>query len=125
MATAREHGVTATPAWLVDGAFVIPGVQPAETIERWVRLLRPARVTRARRTLTDGHVTGRPPRTSVGTPFPIEPAIRGVPVHETNELTRMQRFWSWLAVELGKRAGLVAVIGLLLTLDRRRTARPS
>ncbi len=28
----------------------------------------------------------------------------------------MQRFWSWLAVELGKRAGLVAVIGLLLTL---------
>ena len=37
-------------------------------------------------------------------------------MHETNELTRMQRFWSWLAVELGKRAGLVAVIGLLLTL---------
>ena len=30
--------------------------------------------------------------------------------------TRMERFWSWLAVELGKRAGLVAVIGLLLTL---------
>src|SRR3954470_1602905 len=28
----------------------------------------------------------------------------------------MQRFWSWLAVELGKRAGLVAVVGLLLTL---------
>ena len=28
----------------------------------------------------------------------------------------MQRFWSWLAVELGKRAGLVAVIGLLITL---------
>jgi predicted RND superfamily exporter protein len=27
----------------------------------------------------------------------------------------MQRFWSWLAVNLGKRAGLVSVIGLLLT----------
>src|SRR6478609_6214456 len=32
------------------------------------------------------------------------------------EYTRMQRFWSWLAVELGKRAGLVAVVGLLITL---------
>ena len=28
----------------------------------------------------------------------------------------MQRFWSWLAVNLGKQAGLVSVIGLLLTL---------
>ena len=28
----------------------------------------------------------------------------------------MQRFWSWLAVNLGKKAGLVSVIGLLLTL---------
>ncbi len=28
----------------------------------------------------------------------------------------MQRFWSWLAVELGKRAGLVALVGLILTL---------
>src|SRR6478609_8941368 len=28
----------------------------------------------------------------------------------------MDRFWSWLAVGLGKRAGLVAVIGLLVTL---------
>ena len=28
----------------------------------------------------------------------------------------MQRFWSWLAVELGRRAGLAAVIGLLITL---------
>src|SRR6478735_1149641 len=27
----------------------------------------------------------------------------------------MQRFWSWLAVELGRRAGLAAVIGLLIT----------
>ena len=39
MALAREHGVAATPAWLVDGAFVIPGVQPAETIGRWVTRL--------------------------------------------------------------------------------------
>lgn len=28
----------------------------------------------------------------------------------------MERFWSWLAVELGKRAGLVAAVGLLVTL---------
>ena len=28
----------------------------------------------------------------------------------------MQRFWSRLAVELGKRAGLVSVVGLLVTL---------
>jgi uncharacterized protein len=28
----------------------------------------------------------------------------------------MQRFWSWLAVELGRRAGLVALVGLILTL---------
>ena len=40
MALAGEHGVAATPAWLVDDAFVIPGVQPAETIERWVTRLR-------------------------------------------------------------------------------------
>jgi predicted DsbA family dithiol-disulfide isomerase len=36
MAVAREHGVTATPAWLVDDALVIPGVQPVETLERWI-----------------------------------------------------------------------------------------
>ena len=28
----------------------------------------------------------------------------------------MRRFWSWLAVELGKRAGLVALVGLILTM---------
>ncbi len=28
---------------------------------------------------------------------------------------RMERFWSWLAVTLGKRAGLVSIIGLLIT----------
>lgn len=27
----------------------------------------------------------------------------------------MQRFWSWLAVQLGRRAGLVSIIGLLVT----------
>lgn len=36
MARAREHGVSATPAWLVDGVFLIPGVQPVETVQRWV-----------------------------------------------------------------------------------------
>lgn len=35
--------------------------------------------------------------------------------HDTRN-TRMQQFWSWLAVQLGKRAGLVAVVGLLITL---------
>ena len=33
-----------------------------------------------------------------------------------SHLTRMQRFWSWLAVYLGKHAGMVAIIGLLVTL---------
>jgi predicted DsbA family dithiol-disulfide isomerase len=36
MAVARDHGVTATPAWLVDDALVIPGVQPVDTLERWI-----------------------------------------------------------------------------------------
>ncbi|MGZ4727075.1 MAG: DsbA family oxidoreductase [Acidimicrobiales bacterium] len=39
MATARAHGIAATPSWLIDGSLVIPGVQPAETIERWVTRL--------------------------------------------------------------------------------------
>ena len=28
----------------------------------------------------------------------------------------MQRFWSWLALNLGKRAGIVSVVGLIITL---------
>ncbi len=36
MQRAREAGVTATPAWLIDGRLVIPGALPAETVERWV-----------------------------------------------------------------------------------------
>ena len=39
MADAREHGVTATPAWLVDDVLLIPGAQPREAIERWVTKL--------------------------------------------------------------------------------------
>lgn len=35
---------------------------------------------------------------------------------ETRHFTRMQRFWSWLALWLGKHAGLVSLIGLLCTL---------
>jgi predicted DsbA family dithiol-disulfide isomerase len=35
MHRARERGVTATPAWLV-GELLIPGVQPRETVARWV-----------------------------------------------------------------------------------------
>ena len=38
---------------------------------------------------------------------------------------RMDRFWSWLAVTLGKRAGLVSVIGLLITRDARRGDHPA
>ena len=39
MADARDHGVTATPAWWVDDALLIPGAQPREAIERWVTKL--------------------------------------------------------------------------------------
>lgn len=39
MNRAREVGVTATPAWWVDQALLIPGAQPRETVERWVRRL--------------------------------------------------------------------------------------
>ena len=39
MAKAREHGVAATPSWLVDDVLVIPGVQPVETVERWITRL--------------------------------------------------------------------------------------
>jgi predicted DsbA family dithiol-disulfide isomerase len=38
MREAREHGVTATPAWLV-GDLLIPGVQSRETLNRWVSKL--------------------------------------------------------------------------------------
>lgn len=36
MAQARSVGVTATPAWWVNDALLIPGAQPRETIERWI-----------------------------------------------------------------------------------------
>ncbi len=35
---------------------------------------------------------------------------------EPEKVPRMQRFWMWLGLELGRRAGLVAVLGLLITL---------
>lgn len=35
---------------------------------------------------------------------------------EPEKVPRMQRFWMWLGLELGRRAGLVAVCGLLITL---------
>jgi hydrophobe/amphiphile efflux-3 (HAE3) family protein len=37
-------------------------------------------------------------------------------VADLEHMSRMQRFWSWLAVYLGKHAGIVAVVGLLVTL---------
>jgi predicted DsbA family dithiol-disulfide isomerase len=37
---AREHGIAATPAWLFDESFVVPGVQPREFFERVVSRLR-------------------------------------------------------------------------------------
>jgi predicted DsbA family dithiol-disulfide isomerase len=40
MARAYDHGIAATPAWLVEDRLVIPGVQPFELVERWVAHLR-------------------------------------------------------------------------------------
>lgn len=39
MTQAREHGVTATPAWWVGDALLIPGAQPRETMRRWASRL--------------------------------------------------------------------------------------
>ena len=39
MATARECGVTATPAWWINDALLIPGAQPRDTMTRWVTKL--------------------------------------------------------------------------------------
>ena len=36
-AEARAQGVAGTPAWLIDGRLLVPGVQPRQTMERWVR----------------------------------------------------------------------------------------
>ena len=40
MSAAGEAGVTGTPAWLLDARLLIPGAQPREVIEGWVRRLR-------------------------------------------------------------------------------------
>lgn len=42
-ADALEHGVTGTPAWLIDGRLLIPGVQAPEHFERMVTRLRAKR----------------------------------------------------------------------------------
>lgn len=39
MIEARSVGVTATPAWWVNDALLIPGAQPRETIARWINAL--------------------------------------------------------------------------------------
>lgn len=39
-ADALEHGVTGTPAWLIDDRLLIPGVQPREHFQRMVARLR-------------------------------------------------------------------------------------
>ena len=55
MAQAREVGVTATPAWLLDGGLLIPGVQPRATITRWIERIRERQVSATgRRQETDG-----------------------------------------------------------------------
>ena len=36
MVEAREYGIAATPSWRFDTGFVIPGVQPADAVNRWV-----------------------------------------------------------------------------------------
>jgi predicted DsbA family dithiol-disulfide isomerase len=40
MAAAEQVGVTGTPAWLLDGRFLLPGAQPRDVIERIVSRLR-------------------------------------------------------------------------------------
>jgi len=40
MEAAHEVGVTGTPAWLLDGRLVIPGVQDRVTVEQWVTRMR-------------------------------------------------------------------------------------
>jgi predicted DsbA family dithiol-disulfide isomerase len=40
MAAAEQVGVTGTPAWLIDGRFLLPGAQPHDVIERIVARLR-------------------------------------------------------------------------------------
>lgn len=52
---------------------------------------------------------------SVADPDLAAPDDQPIGDHDTRN-TRMQQFWSWLAVQLGKRAGLVALVGLLVTL---------
>ena len=42
MAAAERVGVTGTPAWLLDGRFLLPGAQPHDVIERVVARLRAA-----------------------------------------------------------------------------------
>ena len=39
MATAAEHDVTGTPAFLLDDRLLVPGVQPRESLARWVAKL--------------------------------------------------------------------------------------
>jgi predicted DsbA family dithiol-disulfide isomerase len=39
MAEAREHDVTGTPAWWVDGRLLLPGVQERDTVRRWIERL--------------------------------------------------------------------------------------
>lgn len=46
MAAARERGVTATPAWWVGDALLIPGAQPRETMRRWITRLLAAEADR-------------------------------------------------------------------------------
>lgn len=50
--------------------------------------------------------------------MPVTDASKPQPsgVQTDPHYTRMQRFWSWLAVEAGRRAGLVGLVGLALTL---------
>ena len=40
MTAAMDAGVTGTPAWLLDGRLLVPGVQPRELFEIWVARLK-------------------------------------------------------------------------------------
>ncbi len=40
MDDARSEGIASTPSWRFENGFVIPGVQPTETVTRWVTRIR-------------------------------------------------------------------------------------
>jgi predicted DsbA family dithiol-disulfide isomerase len=63
LARAREVGVTATPAWLLDSGLLIPGVQARSTITRWIERIHENRATATERR---PGMDGPPPTAATG-----------------------------------------------------------